>query len=188
MFSTNSIKNKLSLNIIILLIFIGISSIAFSLEEPPKLNMNKFIELNSTDSLILINSKNGNEFVIPFDQPIRIWSNKTMYNGSFQKIENNIIYISSFGSITEIPIESISKIKIFKGLGRRFLGGGVKVWGYLIVGAGVLAPFITGEILALIITVPAVGVGLGIVAIGNLIKGDKKFNLEKNWKIKTSDN
>lgn len=137
----------------------------------------------STQDSLVIKKNNGKKtYIIKKGREIKIWVGKPANKGTFLGVQNDTISINSNGAVLKYHMDDISKIKIFENLGRNIIGGALKIWGGAIMVAGVV-PLITIGPEALIISVPAWAVGYAFYKMGDIISGNRKLNLQKNWKI-----
>lgn len=148
------------------------------------------LERTAQDSLIIERFNGKREFVVKEGRLIKVWVGERVERGTFLGRKGDTLSIKTIsvntneGLIIKYNITDISKIKIFGIVIRNLVGLALKIWGGAVAVAGIVAPFALGGAGGLIITFPALIVGGGIYLIGAFISGTRKFDLEKNWKIK----
>ena len=140
------------------------------------------LPLVSQDSLLLRNNNGQRTFTVEKGQEVKIWLNGRTDRGAFLKLENDMMSISKKGTIIKYNVLDISKIKVFGNLETKVIGYGFKIWGALIIFAGIMVPFSWGPA-GLFISVPAWAAGFGIYKFGELISGTRRFDLKKKWQI-----
>lgn len=146
--------------------------------------------LTVQDSLIIEKNNGKRTYVILPETKIKVWTESGKIKGNFKRVENGEVVISVEGEEKRIAIKAIEKLKIKKsgiqeGLGGVLVvvGGGAVVFGGISLVAGVVAYFDGTLGVIILVAVPFLVLGgLGLYALGKLIRG-KKFNLLKKWRI-----
>lgn len=100
------------------------------------------LPLVSQDSLLLRNNNGQRTFTVEKGQEVKIWLNGRTDRGAFLKLENDMMSISKKGTIIKYNVLDISKIKVFGNLETKVIGYGFKIWGALIIFAGIMVPFL----------------------------------------------
>lgn len=132
---------------------------------------------------LVIQKKNGKRtYVVKKEQQIKIWIGEQIVKGAFLELRNDSLSINKKGIVVKYNVNEITEIKLFGNSAKNILGGGVKIWGGVTFVAGFIPLFAWGPV-GLFVAVPAWAMGYGIYKIGELISGNRKFNLEKNWEI-----
>ena len=135
--------------------------------------------------------KNNKTATVTHNQPVVIVSkNKDVFNGRFQKIEDNSIILAS----SIIAIDQVKEIKLpysrFKSAYKGFRKGGLVCGGITAGFFGVLSlrqgfELDFFEIYIIIVAVPSASVAGGAInAIRHYVKAGESFKIDQdNWKI-----
>lgn len=176
--SNNTFFRQIRCWLVLLILFISIDASAIESRNPEIHRLSQ----STNDSLVIKKTNGKKTYIIKKGREIKIWVGKPANKGTFLGVQNDTISINSNGAVLKYHKDDISKIKIFENLGRNIIGGALKIWGGAIMVAGVV-PLITIGPEALIISVPAWAVGYAFYKMGDIISGNRKLNLQKNWKI-----
>ena len=159
--------------------------IAFSLDITAKespLPVIQHFDWVIQNDLVIQKTNGRRSYVVQKDQTIKIWTSKQSKKGKFLELRGDTLLFNSEGRIIKFDVANISKIKLYgKGV-KRIVGGGVKIWGGVIIAAG-FGPLLSWGAPGLLISVPAWVAGYGIYKVGGFISQNRTFKLNRRWKI-----